>query len=110
MINPKNPFVQDFGRVDAEALLHGKMNNLEAFDRYLLKISGGQYRLPALLKKYIKMGAKIIEYNVDPDFNNCVDGLIMLALEDIPTDDIDSLSKEFEDRTPIYRRFYGKNL
>ena len=32
---------------------------------------------------------------------------IMLALEDIPTDDLDSLSREFGERAPIYRRFYG---
>lgn len=110
MANPKTPFQPDFGRVDFNALLFGKMNNVEAFDRYMLKISNGKYRLPALLKKYIKMGAKIIDYNVDPDFNYCVDGLIMIALEDIPTDDIDSLSKEFEDKDPIYRRFYGSDL
>ena len=110
MTNPKTPFVPDFGRVDPDALLFGKTANLEMFDRYLLKMSGGQYRLPPLLKKYIKMGSKIIDYNVDPDFNYCVDGLIMLALEDIPTDDLDSLSREFDVREPIYRRFYGSDF
>lgn len=110
MTNPKTPFVPDFGRVDPEALLFGKTANLEMFDRYLLRMSGGQYRLPPLLKKYIKMGSKIIDYNVDPDFNYCVDGLIMLSLEDIPTDDLDSLSREFGDREPIYRRFYGSDF
>lgn len=110
MTNPKTPFVPDFGRVDPEALLFGKTANLEMFDRYLLRMSGGQYRLPPLLKKYIKMGSKIIDYNVDPDFNYCVDGLIMLALEDIPTDDLDSLSREFDVREPIYRRFYGSDF
>lgn len=110
MTNPKTPFVPDFGRVDPDALLFGKTANLEMFDRYLLRMSGGQYRLPPLLKKYIKMGSKIIDYNVDPDFNYCVDGLIMLALEDIPTDDLDSLSREFGDREPIYRRFYGTSF
>ena len=110
MTNPKTPFVPDLGRVDPDALLFGKTANLEMFDRYLLRMSGGQYRLPPLLKKYIKMGSKIIDYNVDPDFNYCVDGLIMLALEDIPTDDLDSLSREFGDREPIYRRFYGSDF
>lgn len=110
MTNPKTPFVPDFGRVDPDALLFGKTANLEMFDRYLLRMSGGQYRLPQLLKKYIKMGSKIIDYNVDPDFNYCVDGLIMLALEDIPTDDLDSLSREFDVREPIYRRFYGSDF
>ena len=96
--------------MDPDALLFGKTANLEMFDRYLLRMSGGQYRLPPLLKKYIKMGSKIIDYNVDPDFNYCVDGLIMLSLEDIPTDDLDSLSREFGDREPIYRRFYGTSF
>ena len=110
MTSPKTPFAPDFGRVDPDALLFGRTGNLEAFDRYLMRISGGQYRLPPLLKKYIKMGSKIIDYNVDPDFNYCVDGLIMLALEDIPTDDLDSLSREFDIREPIYRRFYGSDF
>ena len=110
MTSQKTPFVPDFGRVDPDTLLFGKTTNLEMFDRYLLRMSGGQYRLPPLLKKYIKMGSKLIDYNVDPDFNYCVDGLIMLALEDIPTDDLDSLSREFDNRGPIYRRFYGSEF
>ena len=110
LVHPKTPFVPNFGRVDAESLLLGRTDNLEKFDRYLLRISSGQYRLPALLKKYIRMGAKILDYNVDPDFNYCVDGLIMIALEDMPTDDVDTLSKDFEDKGPIYRRFYGTSF
>ena len=110
LVNPVHPFVPDFGRVDVNALLYGKTTNLEMFDRFLLRMSGGQYRLPALVKKYIKLGAKIIDYNVDPDFHDCLDGLILLALEDMPTDEVDTLSKDFADRTPVYRRFYGANL
>ena len=109
MVAPKNPFVPNYGRVDIDALLATKMDNLESFDRFILKISNGQYRLPTLLKKYLRLNAKIINFNVDPDFNDCVDGLIMLNLNDIPTDDIDGLSKEFGDagKDDIYRRFYG---
>ncbi|MCI1720050.1 MAG: lysophospholipid acyltransferase family protein [Bacteroidales bacterium] len=109
LVSPKNPFVPDFGRVDIEALLSKKMDNLETFDRFIFKISVGQYRLPTLLKKYLRLNAKIINFNVDPDFNDCVDGLIMLNLNDMPTDDIDGLSKEFVDsgKDDIYRRFYG---
>jgi putative hemolysin len=109
MVAPKNPFVPDYGRVDIDALLAKKMDSLESFDRFMLKISSGQYRLPTLLKKYLRLNAKIINFNVDPDFNDCVDGLIMLSLNDMPTDDIDGLSKEFGDagKDDIYRRFYG---
>ena len=40
--------------------------------------------LPVLLKKYIKLNAKIIGFNVDPKFNNCLDGLIVLDVFDVP--------------------------
>ena len=109
MLNPLHPFKEEFGRVDIDSFLSGKTDNLEGFDRYLYRVSQGKYRLPTLVKKYIKLGAKIVDYNVDPDFNYCVDGLIILTLENVPTDDIDALSKEIEDHRPIYRRFYGNN-
>lgn len=106
-VSPKCPFVPEAGRVDIQALVEGKMDNLEVFDRAIYRMSGGLYKFPPLLKKYIKLGARLIDYNVDPDFNNCVDGLIILNLEDIPTDDLDSLSREFDNKAPIYRRFYN---
>ncbi|MEG2849270.1 MAG: hypothetical protein RR880_03450, partial [Bacteroidales bacterium] len=62
-------------------------------------------RLPTLLKKYIKINARVVAFNVDPNFNYCVDGLIMLNLTEVPKSEIDSLSKEFEDRDMVYRRF-----
>ena len=110
MINPVTPFVENFGRVEPEIFMQGRMDSLEGFDRYLYKTSGGLYRFPTLVKKYLKMGSKIIDYNVDPDFNDCLDCLIMLTFSDIPVDDMDSLCREFEDHAPIYKRFYGSEL
>ena len=71
----------------------------------MFRLSNGAYRLPTLLKKYIKLNARILAFNVDPDFNNCVDGLIMLDVMDVPKQEIDALSKEFEDKDMVYRRF-----
>ena len=53
----------------------------------------------------MKINAKILAFNVDPDFNYCVDGLIMLDLLTVPKSEIDQLSKEFEDKESVYRRF-----
>ncbi len=110
LLSPKYPFVEDFGRVEVDYFVGNKMDNLEGFDRYLYRVSSGKYRLPTLVKKYLKLGAKIIDFNVDPDFNYCVDGLIMLTLKNIPTDDLDSLSREFDDQKSIYSRFYGSEI
>ena len=61
--------------------------------------------MPTLLKKYLKINARIVDYNVDPDFNYCIDGLIMLTLNEVPHSEIDALSKEFSNKEEIYKRF-----
>ena len=40
--------------------------------------------LPILFKKYLHINGKILEFNVDPLFNNSLDGLVFLKLADIP--------------------------
>ncbi len=104
-ISPKKPFKADFCRVNPDDLVVGKMDSLERFDRFMFRLSNGAYRLPTLLKKYIKLNARILAFNVDPDFNYCVDGLIMLDVMDVPKQEIDALSKEFDDKEMVYRRF-----
>ena len=105
MISPKNPFTPDYNNVDPDGLLESKISSLEKFDRFIYRISNSTYRMPTLLKKYLKINARIIGYNVDPDFNYCVDGLIMLSLNEIPRSEVDALSKEFEDKNQLYKRF-----
>lgn len=105
LISPKTPFVANYKKTDPDYLLKNKISSIEKFDRFMFRISNSTYRMPTLLKKYLKMNARIIGYNVDPDFNYCVDGLIMLALNEMPRSEIDALSKEFEDKTQLYQRF-----
>ncbi len=105
LVVPKKPFKPDFLRVNVDELAGSKMSTIEKFDRFMLRMSNNCYRLPTLLKKYLKINAKILAFNVDPDFNYCVDGLIMLDLLSVPKSEIDQLSKEFEDKESVYRRF-----
>ena len=104
-VSPKTPFEPDYHRVNVDELMEGRMDSLERFDRFMFKLSNGNYRMPTLLKKYIKLNARILAFNVDPDFNYCVDGLIMVDALEIPKGEIDSLSKEFEDKQQLYSRF-----
>ncbi len=104
-VTPVSPFVSDFHRVNVNELVGTKVESLERFDRFMLRMSGNRFRLPTLLKKYVKLNARILAFNVDPDFNYCVDGLIMLDLLEVPKSEIDTLSKEFEDKGAVYRRF-----
>ena len=59
--------------------------------------------MPVLLKKYIKLNGKIIGFNVDPKFNDALDGLLILDLFQVPIDTITSLSKEINDKSLLDR-------
>lgn len=106
-VMPRRAFKPDYCKVNPDALLQHKVSSIEKFDRFMLKLSDGKYRMPTLLKKYLKINARIIDYNVDPDFNNCVDGLIMLTLNEVPRSEIDALSKEISCKEELYSRFYS---
>jgi hypothetical protein len=52
--------------------------------------------MPVLLKKYIKQNARLIAFNVDPLFNNVVDGLIYIRISDIPESTVRPVMEEFQ--------------
>ena len=66
------------------------------------------FGIPVLLKKYIQLNAKILGFNVDPDFNDSLDGLIFLDVFKIPLQVIESLSKDVNDES-ILERFYNSH-
>jgi len=49
------------------------------------------------------LNAKIIGFNIDPKFNMCLDGLLILDIFDVPMKTIESLSKEINDDTILSR-------
>ncbi|HRU57543.1 MAG TPA: GNAT family N-acyltransferase [Bacteroidales bacterium] len=62
------------------------------------------YRMPVLLKKYLEINGKIIGFNIDPKFNNCLDGLMILDVFEAPTELISGLAKEMNDPS-VFERF-----
>lgn len=105
---PTTPFEADYLRINPRDLLRKKIDNFEKFDRFLMRLSDNQYRMPTLVKKYIKVHAKILCFNVDPLFNYSLDGLIVLRLSDYPREEILSMTKDISsvaDREAILNRF-----
>jgi putative hemolysin len=78
-------------------LLDASKKDIMKLERFISKIESNGYTIPVLLKKYIKINARIIGFNVDPKFNNALDGLMLLDLHKVPENTLNSLSKEFED-------------
>lgn len=106
---PKTPFKPGFLRVDPDQLLQVPKGDIDAFDRLLGAISDGKYRIPVLFRKYFSCGARVSCINVDPDFSDCVDAMIVLRLSDFPSASIKSFVRSLpeEIQNNVLRHFYG---
>jgi len=91
-IKPRKPFKIPKGIIDDVNDLI-KNVDMSKLDRHIEDIEK-DLKLPVLLKKYISINAKIASFNVDPKFNNCLDGLMILDILTIPFESIKSISKE----------------
>lgn len=89
---PRTPFKLGFLRVDPDKLLCA-CETAEDLDRLIVNLSDGKYRLPVLLRKYVSFGAHIVDFNVDPLFNNSMDGLVLLNFEEITENFANNFSK-----------------
>jgi len=56
----------------------------------------GALRIPVLIKKYVKQNARLVAFNVDPKFNNAVDGLMYIKVADIPDSTVKPVMEEFQ--------------
>ena len=105
---PITPFHPDFLKVDADALMKEHMESVDKFDKYMFRLSNGCYRMPTLFKKYLKLNAKFLCFNVDPDFNDTLDALLFLTFTDFPEDEVMPLFRDAtEEEQLVVRKRFG---
>ncbi len=105
-IKPRKEFNPQFDpRFDSRIIIDNAEKDISKVEKVVSDVDGG-YRIPVLLKKYLEVNAKIIGFNVDPDFNNCLDGLIMLDVYKFPVDFVRALSKDMSEED-VRMRFSG---
>jgi hypothetical protein len=92
-----------------QVMLDVAREDISILDKMIGDIEPTSDKLPVLLKKYISLNAKIIGFNIDPKFNMCLDGLLILDIFDVPIKTIESLSKEINDER-ILERFSADNI
>lgn len=56
------------------------IGNVDEVSRIIQDIEKDHKGIPILIKQYLKLGGKILAFNVDPDFSDVVDGLILIDL------------------------------
>ena len=107
-VRPRTRYnVQGFN-VDEEVILENA-DDLNKFDRFIKEMEPNDYTMPVLLKRYLKINGRIIGFNLDPKFNDALDGMLVLDLFDVPMETIASLSKEINDDSILERFMAGRS-
>src|SRR5690606_38892248 len=95
-INPKKEYKVKLKDADKDFIFDESKADLNKFDKLIDEVETGNLRLPVLIKKYIKQNAKVIAFNVDPLFNNAVDGLMYIRIADLPESTVKPVMEEFQ--------------
>ncbi|PZQ92367.1 MAG: glycerol acyltransferase, partial [Flavobacterium johnsoniae] len=95
-VHPKKEFKVKLKDADKDFIFDEAEADLVKFDKLIDELEPGNLRLPVLIKKYIKQNAKVVAFNVDPLFNNAVDGLMYIRIADIPESTMKPVMEEFQ--------------
>ena len=106
-VHPKKEFKVKLKDADKDFVFDEAEADLNKFDKFIDEIEPGALRLPVLLKKYIKQNARLVAFNVDPLFNNSVDGLMYIRIADLPESTVKPVMEEFQ--AELERKFMGTN-
>lgn len=83
-VRPKKEFKVKLAEEDKQFIFDETEADLNKFDKLIDELEPNMLRLPVLIKKYVKQNAKVIAFNVDPNFNDAIDGLMYIRVSDIP--------------------------
>lgn len=95
-IRPKKEFKVKLNDADKDIVFDESEADLNKFDRIIDELEPESLRLPVLIKKYIKQNARVVAFNVDPLFNNAIDGLMYIEIADLPESTVKPVMEEFQ--------------
>jgi putative hemolysin len=59
-----------------------RISGIEALDVLLRELAGPEMGVPVLLRQYLKLGARVIGFNVDHAFGHSIDALVVVRLDE----------------------------
>lgn len=95
-VRAKNEFKIKLKDEDKEFFFDEAEADLNKFDKLIDEIEPNVLRLPVLIKKYIKQNARVIGFNVDPKFNDAIDGLMYIRISDLPENTVKPVLEELQ--------------
>ncbi|MDG1528142.1 MAG: lysophospholipid acyltransferase family protein [Polaribacter sp.] len=95
-IFPKKEYKVKLKDDDKDFVFDATKADMQKFDKIIDEIEPGALRIPVLIKKYVKQNARLVAFNVDPKFNNAVDGLMYIRVADLPESTVKPVMEEFQ--------------
>ena len=95
-IRPKKEYKVKLKDGDKDFVFDASKEDMQKFDKIIDEIEPGILRIPVLIKKYVKQNARLVAFNVDPKFNNAIDGLMYIKVADIPESTVKPVMEEFQ--------------
>ncbi|GAB3911772.1 lysophospholipid acyltransferase family protein [Mucilaginibacter boryungensis] len=92
-VRPRKKFKVDFSKIDTDLLMEGADDSLKGLDSIISDVETRNMKIPVLLRQYIALNGKIICFNIDPKFADCLDGFLVLDLQQVPREMLEKLGK-----------------
>lgn len=93
-VKPKNKFKADLSAIDKDLLIESS-ESLKDLDSLISDIENSHIKIPVLLRQYMNLNAKIICFNIDPKFSDCLDGFLVVDMQNIPAEMLEKVGKNF---------------
>ncbi|MFN0013593.1 MAG: lysophospholipid acyltransferase family protein [Saprospiraceae bacterium] len=94
LVRPRKPFRVKHKSVNTRLLAEMLHGQFDALDNLVEAIEPEHFKVPVLFRQYLRQNARFIAFNVDPNFSDCLDGLMILDLRDLPANTIEMLQQE----------------
>lgn len=82
-VKPRNPFRYIRGRKLMREFISANLQNVDDCSALVSSVETDGKGIPVLLKHYLKLNATILSFNVDKDFSDVLDGLIMVDFTEV---------------------------
>ena len=93
-VKPKNKFKADLSAINKDLLIESS-DSLKGLDSLISDIENTHIKIPVLLRQYLNLNAKIICFNIDPKFSDCLDGFLVVDTQNIPAEMLEKVGKNF---------------
>ena len=95
LVQPRNPPKMQRFRDADERRLAMLVDDVADVEELVGEIESNRRSVPVLLRQYLKLNAKLLGFNIDPDFGDVLDGLVLVDLTTV--------------EPPILNRYLGRD-